>query len=115
MAVAGLQRLSNPSGPMHVAQPARRFLHIGLELKDGVAELLITRGLHGCERFEKIGAVAADQPAQNFIFELVSDFRIAEEKSRIEERRVGLHLVFIEIVEIGCVPDLMTDLELQVP
>ena len=115
MAVAGFQSLPNPSGPVYVAQPTRRLFQIGLELKDRVAELLIPRCLHGRQGVEKTDAVPPDQPAQNFAFELVRDFRIAEEKPRIEERGIRFHLAFIEVVEICYVSNLVTDLELQVP
>src|SRR5262249_16054775 len=46
MPVARLERLSNPAGPMHVAQPTGSVFDIWFELIDRVAELLIPHRLH---------------------------------------------------------------------
>src|SRR5206468_8862164 len=100
---------------MHVAQSPGRLLHIRLELKSRVAELLAPRRFHGRESFQKRGAVPADQTAKDFIFEAAGHISIAEKKPRIEESRIRFHLVFLEILEVCGMADLMTHLELQIP
>ena len=67
--VTGFQRLSNPPGPMHIAQGAGRLLQIGFELINCVAKQLVPGRLHFREQFDEAVPILLNQSRHNLSFE----------------------------------------------
>src|SRR5262245_19077429 len=115
MSTRRLNRLSNPSGPMHVTQAARCFLEVRLELVNGIAVLPIANRLHPNECLQKPIATLLYQTGKDLAFKFVSSRTIAQEEARIQKRRVRLHVRFVKLLEVRALPDLMAHLEVEVP
>ncbi len=110
-----LQRLQNPSGPMHVAQAARRFFNVRLELENGVAKLFVANGFQVNQALQEAVAVLSSQFREDLAFEFFGSLWISKQESRIEKGGIGFHVPFIKLCKILDVPNLVAHLELKVP
>src|SRR5262245_14176498 len=79
------KRLARPIRPVRVAQASRRILHIGFELKDRLAELLIPLMLHSEERAKEPISMTIHETRQHLQFELAGELEVACEISGIKE------------------------------
>src|SRR5438034_617299 len=70
---------------------------------------------HFHQRPQEAIAIASDHSTKNFVLEFLCNGGIAHQESAIEKRGIRLHVRFIEFLEVVRMPDLMPDLELQIP
>src|SRR5262245_8492232 len=100
MSTRRFNRLSNPSGPMHITQAAWRFLEVRFERIEGIAELSIAIRLHRDECLQKPIAILFDQTGKDLALKLVSSRTIAQQEAGIQKRCIRLHVRFIKLVEV---------------
>src|SRR6516164_1980494 len=100
---------------MRVTEAARCVFHVGLELINRIAEIFVSRRLHRDQGAQKTVAIFSDQSPQDFVLEILGDCRIADQESAIEEGGVRFHVGLVELPEVIGVPNLVPDLELEIP
>ena len=90
-----------PAGDVLIAQPAGTLLHVGFEMKDGVAEL----GLPGAGEFgnalHQRLPLAAHQPWQKLVVELAEERAIAGQKAGVEQGERAFDVVGVEAVTLA--------------
>src|ERR1700744_1770668 len=91
-----MEEQSEPDGEVIVAQATRTGFDIGLEMKDGVAELGVTGTRHFTELLCDGIPLAEHEAGEGGLVELLVERKLSSEKAAIEGRDGEFEIVGIE-------------------
>ena len=93
--------LRQPAAHMIVAQPARSFLEVGLEVKNRAAVLLVPPARHPCKIAHQLFAITRHQLRHDLVMKTHEQALIARQVPAVEQRNAELEVIGLKAATIA--------------